>query len=164
MSKHPLHYSKFYREPIIKGFVMTSAGNRIPVVSLEPFSDTALLRDHGWGFYRPIGDMSVYGGVQTDVYWLDTETYRVINLRVYFDDTKPVIEPEPFMMIPEITIKMKNAAREVLRRLDNRTLKFHPARHQIAALLGITFGFEECRSLSDLRELVTETFNLGVKR
>lgn len=164
MSKHPLHYSKFYREPIVKGFVMTSAGNRFPSVNLEPFSDTALLREYGWGFYRPIGDMSVYGGVQTDVYWLDTESYRVINQRVYFDDTRPCIEPEHFQMLPEITIKMKNQAREVLRRLDNRTLKFCFAKHQIADLLGITFGFKECRSLSELRELVTDTFNLGVKR
>lgn len=164
MNKHPLHYSRFYREPIVKGYVMTSAGSRIPAVSLEPFHDNALLRLLGWGYYLPVGDMSVYGGVQTDVYWMDTETYRVINHRVYYDDTKLVIEPEPFQKIPEITVKMKNTAREILRCLDNRTLKFCHARRQVGELLGITFGFKECCSLSELRELVTDVFNLGVKR
>lgn len=160
MSIHPLHISRFPPDPITRGKVINSAGKPISVFLLQPLSDRALLRRHGWGFYLPKGDMSVYGGVQTDVFWLNTELSRCINTEVFYDDTKPIFEPAP----PPITPQRRKEISEIFRRLDNRTLKFPYARDEVARLLGVYLRFGECASVESLREMAYARMDAGAKK
>lgn len=155
MNIQALHISRYMREPIVKGMVLTAAGMPISVFRLEPLSPDSRFREAGWGYYLPQGDISAKGGCLTDIYWLDSETFRCARVLVTRADTKKAL--------PKVSSSNRTLLKELVRLAGNKTLKFNFARERAATLMGVSLAPRDCKSWPTLVQAI-ETHLYGAKK